>query len=197
MSTARARMCFLLAVSLLSGCKSATVHLYTLVPPPTEHVTTSVAHDRFVIVGVSIPRVVDRKELVVRKSVHEFVLLENDQWVAPLREEVRRALTMILDRAFEARSVSSIVPSSPTLIWIDIRDWEASYFAVYLNVEWRLRRIEPNAMNVRCKSALIETTSIKVDDLVRADQALLDHLALSIARALLADSIADCGNYSP
>jgi uncharacterized lipoprotein YmbA len=194
MRLARARLPFFLMVCLLPGCKSATVHLYTLVPATA----VSISHEDatpapFTIEGVVIPRIVDRKELVVRRSAREVVLLENALWAAPLRDEVRRALATDLRLALGAPSIGA--PSPITSIWIDIRDWEASANTVYLKAEWRLRRSAPGEpLDIRCESDLMERTSGQVDDLVRTDQALLEKLAQRIARALRFGASVGCGD---
>jgi uncharacterized protein len=197
MSAVRTSVPFIMTACLFSGCKTSTVHLYTLVPPPTvspSHAAASPARDPFVIEAVLIPRMVDRKEIVLRKSDHEIVLLENDHWAAPLREEVRHGLTTDLQLALAGQS--SAAPNGPSpvaSIWIQIRDWEATTHTVYINAEWRLRRgASPESLDIRCQREFMEPTSGNVEDLVRADQALLADLAQAIARALRTSSSGGC-----
>ena len=88
MSVARIWVASLFALCLLSGCKSTSVHLYTLIPAPAgtpSQVAARPAQGQFVIESVRIPSAIDRKELVVRKSDLELILLENDNWASPLR----------------------------------------------------------------------------------------------------------------
>jgi uncharacterized lipoprotein YmbA len=194
MRVLRAGTFIILAMGLLPGCRSATLHLYTLVPSAAEQTSTGTASKRFVIAGLSVPREVDRRELVVRQSVYEIRLLDNNHWAAQLRDEVRQALILNLQHALKTPIASSTDASSPTLIWIDIRAWDATSRAVSLTVEWRLRREEPDAIDLRCESTLVEKTSGGVDDLVRADQTLLEALAQPIARILQGKKTATCDN---
>lgn len=189
MSGARSRPFLLLVVCAVAACKSATVHLYTLVPftpAASSDAMVSQFRHRIVFESISIPSAIDRKELVVRRSPHELVLLDNDNWASPLREEVRLGLATNLYRALRAESANvAAAAASPTVIRMDIREWEATANAVHLNAEWRIRRADSvNPIDIRCESDLVERTSGNADDLVRADQALLENIARSIARAL-------------
>src|SRR5580692_2558324 len=91
-----------LAVCAIAACTSTTVHLYTLVPYTPGGFSDAMEnqpHQRIVFESISIPSDLDRKELVMRKSPHELVLLESANWASPLREEVRRGLMANLHRA--------------------------------------------------------------------------------------------------
>jgi uncharacterized lipoprotein YmbA len=134
------------AISAMTGCTHASVHLYTLAPYSKNVAadwTERTFLDPFVIEGISIPPSVDRKSLVLRTSTRELVLLENESWASPLRDEVRRALAMRLQRMDSA-----------------------------------------NPIDVRCDMRLKERTSGTPDDIVRADQALLDAIANAIVRGM-------------
>ena len=189
MSGARSTPFLLLIVCAIAACKSAAVHLYTLVPytpAASSDATESQPRHRIVFESISIPGEIDRKELVVRRSPHELVLLENDNWASSLREEVRRGLTTDLYRALqdEAANVPTTA-ASLTVIRVDIREWEATANAVHLNAEWRIRRADSvDPIDIRCESDLVERTSGSAEDLVRADQALLENIAKAISRVL-------------
>jgi uncharacterized lipoprotein YmbA len=187
-----------LVVCLFSGCQSVNVHTYTLVPPPPVAASPGTPypeHNDFFIEDVRIPSEVDRKELVMRRSPRELMILENDQWATPLREEVRHGLTSALRLALEEHSNGALIvtPPSNTGIRIDIRDWEATAHTVYLKVAWRLRAIgSAGHSEIACESDYLEGVTGSANDLVRADQALMDDLARSIARMLRTTSPASC-----
>ena len=183
-------MSLLLAVLGIAACRSATVHLYTLVPASeaSSNAVESPAGQHIVLESVSLPSDMDRKELVMRKSPHELALLENANWASPLREEVRRGLIVNLHRALQDGAKDAPIAASPTVIRLDVYEWEATASAVRLSAEWRIHRTDPtDPIDVRCGSELLERTSGSVDDLVRADQALLETIAKSIARVLHGD----------
>jgi len=75
-----------------------------------------------------------------------------------------------------------------------IRDWESTIHAVMLKAEWRLKRLDTTEpLEIRCESAFLESTTGKADDLVRADQALLEHLAQAIDHVIRSSTPANCG----
>jgi uncharacterized lipoprotein YmbA len=197
MTAARQILAMVAIGCALSGCRSTTVHTYTLVGPPTVPVssaTTGRPTEDFVLDGVEIPRAMDRKELVVRKSAGELAIFENDNWAGPLRDEARRAIAADLGRALHDEPADPVRTSTGvTVVHVDIREWEASGRVVYLRAEWRLMRsgaTEP--LDLRCQSDLVEQTSGNAADIVRADQALLDALAHAIAGAMRAPPRAPC-----
>jgi uncharacterized protein len=192
MTGARSTRLLSLVVCAIAACTSATVHLYTLVPytPGTSSdAMENPPRQRIVFESISIPSDIDRKELVMRKSPHELVLLESANWASPLREEVRRGLIANLHLALRDQAAGvPAAPASPTLIRVDVREWEATANVVHLNAGWRIHRADPmDPIDVRCESELVERTSGSADDLVRADQALLESMAKSIARVLHGD----------
>jgi hypothetical protein len=198
----RLALCIVPIAYVLSSCGTAAVHLYTLStlrPMPTSNTTVTRAHDLFVVESVRIPLTVDRDELVVRKSANELTILENEHWAAPLREQVRRALVADLQlatRDLAERNLTESDPVSPaptTGIRVDIRVWDAAAQVVHLNAEWRIRSFgSATPFALRCESDFSEITSGSAGDMVRADQALLNDLAKSIALVLRADHPTRC-----
>jgi len=203
--TPRQSLCIVPIACALLSCTTASVHLYTLSTPPPSPLLTSTstasltaarqAHDVFVVESIRIPSAVDRKELVVRKSANELVLLENANWAAPLREEVWRALVADLRMALRDSAAGDSASPMPTIgLRVDIGVWEATAQTVYLHAEWRIRsRGAATPFELRCNSDLRESTSGSPGDLVRADQALLADLAKSIAPLLRTDQPTECG----
>ena len=193
--TARARLFALLALALLGGCKSVTVHLYTLSPAPAGAASeeASSLSGEFIIESVQIPRAVDRKELVIRRSDREMALLENDQWAASLRDEVLTTLTTQVRDALALQATARTNPATSSIV-VEIREWEATSQAVIIDVSWQVRNASRTSYAlVICERHLVERTTGTADDVVRADQALLQSLAQSMARALRAANPERCG----
>jgi uncharacterized lipoprotein YmbA len=176
-----------LAISALTGCTQTPVHLYTLAPYSKNVAATLTKEtilDPFVIERVSIPPSVDRKSLVLRSSARELVLLENENWASPLRDEVRRTLAIRIHHALELKE-DRRGSETLTRIRVDIREWDATSRDVQLDVAWRLQRMDSaNPIDVRCEMRLNESTSGTPDDLVRADQALLDAIANAMVQGM-------------
>jgi uncharacterized lipoprotein YmbA len=185
----RTVLCVLAVPLMLAGCRSGAVRLYTLSEPhPIASSDARTVHaDPFVLEFVRIPASIDRKELVVRKSAGELVLIENANWAAPLRDEVNAALVAGLRTALsDAKPREPAALATTVAVRVDIRTWEASPRGVYLEAEWRIR--EPNAAArppIRCDREFMQRSSGTAEDLVRADQALLAALAQAIAATLL------------
>jgi uncharacterized lipoprotein YmbA len=178
------------ALALLAGCTTTTVHLYTLAPAPTfATIEVADAHASFVIAELRIPSSVDRKQLIRRGAGNELVILENHQWAAPLRDEVRGALIAYIELAVAQGGT----PVATSTIEVSITEWDATGTTVYFKAEWRLRRtMASTPQEIRCNSAFRESTSGTPADLIRADQALVRALAQPIARALRNSPITGC-----
>lgn len=85
-----------LALALLAGCRHTPMRFHTLVPPPGSAPAPSVENGAFDLVTLSLPAGVDLPQLVLRGGVGEMQLLEQHQWIAPLRDELRQALSQAL-----------------------------------------------------------------------------------------------------
>jgi hypothetical protein len=184
---------------MVTGCRSASVHLYTLLDSPivpSSSSSQSPAQERLALGTVRIPRAMDRKELVVRKSSGELAILENDNWAAPLGDETRRALASDLRRALRAQA-QDLPPQPPGTVAVDIRRWEVIEGRVYLEVDWRLSREGEALRELRCESNLVASTSGTAFDIVRVDQQLLAQLANAIAHAARLERACSPGVTAP
>lgn len=190
------RIHLVVLAGLLSSCRSATVHLYTLWPNDPEPRTSpaKAVPAAFVLERLEIPKAVDRKELVVRTGSRELALLENDTWASSLREETKHALVENLNLALAA-SPSPPVPEAlrPFLVFIDIEEWEAAHNGVTLRANWQVKTLEStDRLDIHCETMIKESSTGSPDDLVRADQLLLKRLAFSIARAITSKEPEHC-----
>jgi uncharacterized lipoprotein YmbA len=99
------------------GCTSAPVRYYTLAPTPDKilpGLQTSLAIDVRV---VHAPPQLNRSELMVRTGPSEVMLLENERWASPLKDEIRDAVRLELQRSF---SRMSGLPAASTKLTLDI-----------------------------------------------------------------------------
>ena len=185
-----------LLAGLLSSCQSVTVHLYTLWPNDPEPRTSpaKAVPSVFLLERLEIPRAVDRKELVVRKSSRELALLENDNWASSLRDETKHGLVENLNLALAASPSPAVSEAlRPFLLFIDIEEWEATHDGVTLRADWQVKTLGSTArLDVHCETMIKESSTGNPDDLVRADQLLLKRLAFSIARAIISNEPEQC-----
>ncbi len=110
--------------SVGAGCTSAPVHYYTLTPPPDKALPmleTTLAIDVRV---VHTPPQLNRSELTVRAGPSEVTLLENERWASPIRDEIKDAVRLELQRRLGRMSGSRVAFTKLTLD-IDVQHLEA------------------------------------------------------------------------
>lgn len=94
-----ARPSLLSAMALLAcaGCASPREHYYSLVPDAAPVAARQAAPQRVIAVAdVTVPEAVNRPQLVVGTGAHERMLLEQERWIEPLGEDLRRAIAQHL-----------------------------------------------------------------------------------------------------
>jgi uncharacterized lipoprotein YmbA len=110
-------------VGIVVGCTSAPVRYYTLTPPPdkTLPAETTLAIDVRV---VHIPPQLNRFELMVRTGPTEVALLENERWASPVKDEIKDAVRLALQRRLGR--MTGLRPAFTKLtLDIDVRHFEA------------------------------------------------------------------------
>jgi uncharacterized lipoprotein YmbA len=111
-------------VSIGAGCSSAPVRYYSLTAPPD---TTLPASDTIPSVDVRVvhtPPQLNRSELMVRTGPAEVTLLENERWASPVKDEIKDALRLELQRRFSR--LSGLRPDFTKLtLDIDVQHLEA------------------------------------------------------------------------
>jgi uncharacterized protein len=105
------------------GCTSAPVRYYTLTPPPD---TTLPASEPLAIDvrAVHTPPQLNRSELMVRSGPTEVTLLENERWASPVKDEIKDALRLELQRQL-SRMAGLRPPLTRLTLDIDVQHLEA------------------------------------------------------------------------
>jgi uncharacterized lipoprotein YmbA len=85
-------------VSVCVGCTSAPVRYYTLTPPPDKTLPASKISLAIDVRVVHTPPQLNRSELMVRTGPAEVTLLENERWASPVKDEIKDALRLELQR---------------------------------------------------------------------------------------------------
>jgi uncharacterized lipoprotein YmbA len=93
-------------VSVGVGCTSAPVRYYTLTPTPDKPLPVSQTTLTIDVRVVHTPPQLNRTELMVRTGPTEVTLLENERWASPLKDEIKDAVRLELQRSFSSRSRS-------------------------------------------------------------------------------------------
>jgi uncharacterized protein len=119
-----------------AGCTSAPVRYHTLTPPPDATLPASPTTLAVDVRVVHTPPQLNRAELMVRSGPTEVTLLENEQWASPVKDEIRNALRIELQRRL--RRTSGLPPAVTKLtLDIDVQQLEAELGQyVLLQASW-------------------------------------------------------------
>lgn len=104
-------------VSVGAACTSAPIRYYTLIPPPDKPLITVQATLAIDVRVVHIPPQLNRSELMVRTGPSETTLLDNERWASPVKEEIKDAVHLELQRRLHGMTG---LPSSLTKLTLDI-----------------------------------------------------------------------------
>ncbi len=109
----------LFIISILCACSTPSTHFYTLDPQSTFHETKNTASKNKVIIGIgplSLPALLDRKQIVTHTENNTIAIAEFDQWAEPLKGNV---LT-VLKKNMEILQPNAIIRSYPWGIYGDV-----------------------------------------------------------------------------
>jgi uncharacterized lipoprotein YmbA len=85
-------------VGIGAACTSAPIRYYTLTPPSDEPLRAARATLPIDVRVVHIPPQLNRFELMVRTGATETTLLENERWASPMKDEIKDAVRLELQR---------------------------------------------------------------------------------------------------
>jgi uncharacterized protein len=189
--------------SVLAGCASAPVHYLTLVPAASERSAADGA-PLGALVSVTIPNQVDQPELVIRLSDGSMALLESERWIAPLRDEIRIALTLALTQQWDATPAApgaqrSAFPASRVNIDVQRFDSVPGQYVLFEAV-WTLTRPDSPGNKTVCRSSIRNPVGNGYPAIAIAHQAAISELASQIASQALnlqSNKPATCLGASP
>ena len=112
------------SVSVGVGCTSAPVRYYTLTPAPDKTLSTSETTPPIDVRVLPGPSQLNHAELMVRTGPTEVTLLDNERWASPVKEEIKQALSLELQRRLSRPS--GLRPAFTKLtLDIDVQQLEA------------------------------------------------------------------------
>jgi uncharacterized lipoprotein YmbA len=111
-------------VSILAACASTPIHYYTLTPPPGKALRAVQETPAIDVRVVHIPPQLDRAELMVRTGSTETALLENERWASPMKDEIKNAVRIELQRRL-GETTGSASSFTKLAIDIDVQRFEA------------------------------------------------------------------------
>jgi uncharacterized lipoprotein YmbA len=104
------------ATAILAGCVGGQRdHFYALTTLPENAPPATAAFTTHVMLTISLPALVDRRQMVIATSADQLLVLEHERWAAPLSDlvvqtlgrdlEQRRADVLVADRGFDQPSL--------------------------------------------------------------------------------------------
>jgi uncharacterized protein len=123
-SLCAARLAAAAVFAIVAGCAGQRDHFYTLTTLPENAPAATAAFTTHVLLTLSLPPLVDRRQMVIATSADQLLMLEHERWAAPLSDlvlqtlgrdlEQRRPDVLVADRGFDQPSLI------PVKIRIDI-----------------------------------------------------------------------------
>jgi uncharacterized lipoprotein YmbA len=124
MNASYTRLALACLVGVGAACTSAPIRYYTLTPPPDKRPRAEEATLAIDVRVVHIPPQLDRLELMVRTGPAETMLLENERWASPMKDEIKDAVRLELQRRLDR--TTGLLPSFTKLaLDIDVQRLEA------------------------------------------------------------------------
>jgi uncharacterized lipoprotein YmbA len=85
------------ALVLLAACASNPDRFYTLDTLP-DHAAADGTPATHVLLDLTVPSMVDRREMVISTPANGILILDHDRWAAPLSDEVAQTLARDIER---------------------------------------------------------------------------------------------------
>jgi uncharacterized lipoprotein YmbA len=178
----------LMSCALVAGCSSTPAprfHSLLSTEPATRDAALPPLPLDLATVGV--PPAVDQAQWVVRMPDDSLRILEQEQWVAPLRDEIRAALFERLAQRFGA--VDSRVQPAPDAwrVKVDVQRFESiAGKEVWLDAVWSAQPGSRKAAPLVCRSSLREPVAGDLSALAAAHRRVVAKLADDIGNRLVA-----------
>lgn len=138
------------------------------------------------LAAVSVPSAVDQQQWVVRMPDDSLRILEREQWVSPLRDELRAALFERLAQRYGAVDVR-VAPAQEALrLTVDIQRFESrAAQEVWIEAVWTINATRRRIAPLVCRSSVREPVQGDVTALAAAHRRAVQALADQIGPRLL------------
>jgi uncharacterized lipoprotein YmbA len=155
-------------VSVGVGCTSAPVRYYTLTPPPDKTLTASETTLAIDVRVVHTPPQLNRAELMVRTGPTEVTLLENERWASPVKDEIKNAVLLELQRRLGR--MTGLRPAFTKLtLDIDVHQLEAELGRyVVIEASWS---VTLSAAGQRANGSRVATCTFQADEKIHTGYA--------------------------
>ncbi len=179
----------LMALVWLSGCASTPAPRYhsllaTGAKPARETGLPPMPID---LPPVGVPAAVDQPQWVVRLPDDTLRILEQEQWVSPLRAELRAALFERLAQRFAAVDARTVPSAQAVRVKVDVQRFESiAGKEVWLDSVWSAQADVGKAQALVCHSSVHESAPGDLTALAAAHRRAVVRLADQIGAQLLA-----------
>lgn len=170
----------------LSGCASPPVRYHTLLSTTPVAVTPHAAPYVIDLAPVGVPASLDLQQIVVRQGQSSMVRLENEQWLSPLDEELRGALSAGITARLGTQDIAGLPGGeNPSVVRIQVQirrfdTWPGQRLT--LDADWRLStKVRGERVSLVCKSVLTATPPADTNQVFLNWQTLVARLAARIA----------------
>jgi hypothetical protein len=191
----------LLACALLAACatpRPERYHSLLAVRPEVRSAAPPVVVD---LLPFSVPPQVDQPQWLVRQSDDSLLLLEQERWAAPLRDELRGAVSERLASHWGAVDVRALAAATAS-VWrvrVDVQRFESlPGREAQLEANWSIASAQREGASLLCRSELRENVDeAGAPALAAAHRRAAAHLADAIGRELQALQRGDAGACPP
>lgn len=175
----------------LAACASAPTQFYTLLPQTSvETAPAQTPGYHIAMLPVTIPAQVDQPQMVVREGNDRVALLEGEQWMGPLGDQIRVAVSDRLQRDLGAVDVYGLPQADSGTVYrvkLDVRRFESvpGRYA-QINAAWSVGEHGQQASALSCSSSFRVPVGDGYAALVHGHQKALAALSDRIAGVIRA-----------
>jgi len=129
----------LVLANLLAGCQSAPTRFFMLEPVAPVSIAGSYTGPAIAVAAVHIPPALDRSDIVSEVAPGEFKVSDLEQWIAPLGQGIRQALSADLAARLPAGRVifpHLVKPPGTIAVSVDLLSFDAGPRVATLQVSW-------------------------------------------------------------
>ncbi len=179
----------LVLAAVLAGCSSTPApRFHSLLATQPERAEAVSSAPLPVDLGpVAVPPAVDQQQWVVRLPDDSLRILEQEQWVAPLRDELRAALFDRLARRFGAVDARTAPAPEFIRVKVDVQRFESmAAREVWIEAVWTATPTARGSTPLVCRSSVREPVQGDLAALAAAHRRAVNALADLIGQRLLA-----------
>lgn len=173
---------------LLAGCASAPQErFYTLQAHTTPVASKDALPLQLILANLTLPDLVDKPQLVIRKNAQQVQILEQQRWAEPLKSALTQALAANLRAQGMQVSLRSdhLAQDNAWQLWVDVLQFESTPGKeALLEVQWQVRNKQ--GMQVFATRGLWResVSSPDIDAVVAAHQRALMQCAQEMSRSM-------------